>query len=333
MEVKQAYCFDDVLLEPKRSTVISRNDVNLSVDLGNNIKLAIPIVSANMKNITGSQMARVISKIGGLGLLHRFCTIDEQIEMFELTKPHENRVGISVGVQEESMDRAKKLIDKGCKIVCIDVAHGHSKLCLDMTLKLANYILNNKYNVLLISGNVATRQGAAHLANNGANVVKVGVGSGSLCSTRIEAGVGVPQLSALEDCYNCDGRIKTIADGGIRRAGDCVKALVFSDAVMLGNVLAGTDEAPGNIVTMNGVRYKEYEGSSTHKSKHIEGVKGLVQLKGGAEPVVQKLLEGIRSGCSYQGAKNLEELKINPKFVSISAEGLKESHPHDIIVR
>lgn len=333
MEVKKSYCFDDVLLEPKYSKVVSRSDVDLSVDLGKGIKLGVPIISANMKNITGPEMANVIARLGGLGLLHRFCAIEKQIEMFEKTKPYSDKVGISIGVQDESFDRAQKLIDHGCRIICIDVAHGHSKLCLDMTLKLANYILNNNYNALLISGNVATKKGAIDLANYGADVVKVGVGSGSLCSTRIEAGVGIPQLSALEDCCNADTRIKTIADGGIRRAGDCVKALVFSNAVMLGNVLAGTDEAPGDIVTMNGIRYKEYEGSSTHKSKHIEGVKGLVQLKGSAEGVVQKLLEGIRSGCSYQGASNLSELKKNPRFVSISAEGLKESHPHDVIIR
>jgi len=368
--IKQGFCYDDVLLIPQRSSVNSRADIDLSVDLGKEVKLDIPVISANMKNVTGPTMAKAIASMGGLGLLHRFCSVDEQIDMFKESSGNYNTVGCSIGVHDNDFERAKKLIDVGCNIICIDVAHGHSEICLNMTEKLADYIQKDFPDVLLIAGNVATAFGANDLYQAGADVVKCGIGSGSLCSTRLEAGAGCPQLTALENCFNASRptiqydttvhinsteipaneqeikmgtfegwdllaprRFKIIADGGIRRAGDCVKALVFADAVMLGNVLAGTDEAPGNIVTINGMKYKEYEGSSTHKSKHIEGVKGLVGLKGPVSLVVEKLLEGIRSGCSYQGAENLEELKECAEFIQISNAGLKESHPHDIYLK
>jgi len=321
-----------------------------------------------MKNVTGSEMAKKIAKMGGLGLLHRFCSVEEQVDMFKDAAGNYNTLGCSIGVQDKDFDRAAALIEHGCEIICIDVAHGHSELCLKMTSTLRDYIEHQKLNVLIIAGNVATARGAEDLYQAGADVIKVGIGSGSLCSTRLEAGAGVPQLTALENCFHASlatkmyesnvkiesnthaggvvnlgpheiwdwdapRKFKIIADGGIRRAGDCVKALAFADAVMLGNVLAGTDEAPGNIITINGIKYKEYEGSSTHKSKHVEGVKGMVPLKGPVNLVVEKLLEGIRSGCSYQGAEDLEELKECAEFIQISGAGLAESHPHDIYLK
>lgn len=334
MDIVPGYTFDDVLLVPKYTEVMSRDDVDLSVNLGKGIKLNIPIVSANMKNVTGVEMAKKIGEMGGLALLHRFCTIDEQTDMWKESE-FPNNVGCSIGVQKEDIENAKKIFDVGCKIICIDVAHAHSKICLSMVENIAKEIQARNSNVLLIVGNIATYKGALSLYDAGADVIKAGIGGGSLCLTRLEAGTGVPQLTALENCYKIKSlgrKIAIIADGGLRRAGDCVKALIFSDAVMLGNILAGTNEAPGNITVINKTRYKEYEGSSTYNNKHVEGVKGLIPLKGEVTKVVQTLLEGIKSGLSYQGAHNLERLKENPQFVSISSAGLIESNHHDILI-
>lgn len=333
MNIKTGLTFDDVLLVPKHSKIPSRSQIDLSVELGKGIKLRIPIISANMKHVTEIQMARAIADLGGMAILHRFNLIGEQISMLISAKSSQGLVGAAIGVQEEDKERAAALVDHGCRVLCIDVAHGDHDNCIRMT----EHIAKAYPQVLLISGNVATRIGALRLNEAGADVIKVGIGGGSLCTTRIETGNGVPQLTALEDVYEAlndrryetlDWKLKIISDGGIRRAGDIVKALCFSDAVMLGNLLAGTDEAPGNIVYLDGQRYKEYAGSSTHKTNNIEGVSSLVPTKGPVKSIIEKLLDGIRSGCSYQGAKNLDELKENPEFISVSHAGLIESHPH-----
>lgn len=350
IKIRDGLCFDDVMLIPKYSDVSSRKLVDLSVDLGKGIKLEIPIISANMSNVTGVDMAIALANLGGLPILHRFYpTAEEQISNFKLVKKSVELVGCSVGVQADDVSLTDALVDNGCKILCVDIAHGDSAHGSKMT----EYIAKKYPEVLLISGNVATHWGAVTLHNAGADVIKVGVGGGSLCTTRIETGNGVPQLTALDDVYGYSRevetirvvtpksghdemrftgkrRFKVIADGGIRRAGDIVKALCFADTVMLGNLLAGTDEAPGNIITIDGLPYKEYAGSSTHKTGHVEGVAALVRCKGSVAGVIRSLLEGVRSGLSYQGAHNLEELRKFPEFVSISNAGLTESHPHDV---
>lgn len=342
MQVKTGYTFDDVLLVPKYSEITSRQHVDLSVDLGKGVKLVTPIVSANMKSITEVAMAQRMILFGGLAIFHRFGPPDSQIQFFKETasayiEPENarNHVGCSVGIQYEDQKLVDKIVDVGCKIICVDVAHGDHVGCNEMT----SWIAKKYPDVLIIAGNVATRSGALRLYDSGANVIKVGIGGGSLCTTRIETGNGVPQLTALEEVYESskahhwsatgERRFKIIADGGIRRAGDIVKALCFSDAVMLGKLLAGTDETPGWVDQgTNGKKFKEYAGSSTHKTNHVEGVIAKIPCKGPVTPIITKLLEGLRSGCSYQGASNLEELKISPEFVSITNAGLKESHPH-----
>lgn len=340
MIVKPGYTFDDVLLLPKYSEIRSRSEVDISVDLGKGVKLTLPIVSANMSNVTGSHMAGVLAgQLGCLPILHRFYTThDELIEDYKravfcssvFSAVQYPVIAASVGVQAQDKELVAKLVDAGCKVICIDVAHGDHLNCRDMT----SFVAKTYPDVLLIAGNVATGAAAAMLANDGADVIKVGVGGGSLCTTRIETGNGVPQLSALEDVYSRSTRMpkpfKVIADGGIRQAGDIVKALCFSHAVMLGNLLAGTDEAPGKVTEVNGIKYKEYVGSSTHKSQHVEGVRASVKCKGGVARIIDHLIAGLRSGCSYQGAENLAELRDKPQFISISSAGLKESHPHDI---
>lgn len=337
MYIMDGLTYDDVLLIPKYSEVETRSSVDLSVDLGKKVNLKIPVITANMADITGPEMARTIAFMGGLGLLHRFCSLDEQVRDFEKATYRSDgdlfgNVGCSLGVKEEDKERLDVLYDSGCRIFCIDVAHGHNKNCGDMT----EYVAKKYSNVLLISGNVATPEGARYLADCGADVIKIGVGPGSLCSTRVETGNGIPQLTALQqiamDRNNRNLSYKIIADGGIKRAGDLVKALCFADTVMLGSLLAGTDEAPGQNVKVNGITYKQYRGSSTLKDKHIEGVQGMVPLKGPVSDVIDKLLQGLKSGCSYQGVGNLSDLKKDPRFVRISNSGLLESHPHSVIL-
>jgi IMP dehydrogenase len=350
MEVEKGYAYDDVLLIPKKSKISSRSTIDISTDLGRGVVLKIPIVSANMRDVTGMRMATTIAKLGGLAILHRFNDASyNQVQAFEdathCGSEYVSNIGVSVGVKPEDESQAATLIGKGAKIICVDVAHGHH----ENVCKMIQTIRRIREDVLIIAGNVATHLGAIFLGQEcGADVVKVGVGPGSLCTTRIETGNGVPQLTALEHAWNhrierhwdydkgcvvgTTEHYRTVADGGIKSAGDIVKALCFSNAVMIGNLLAGSSEAPGDIIVKDGQRYMRYAGSSTHKASHVEGVSGLVRYKGRTEQLVQKLVEGLRSGMSYQGASSLDELREDPKFVSISHAGLTESRPHDVMV-
>lgn len=323
--------YDDVLLIPDYSEIESRSQVDISVDLGKGVKLRVPIISANMKHVTDVKVAQLMAELGGLGILHRFGTIDEQVKDFQSVK---GLVGASVGIKEK--DRVKALVEAGCKIICIDVAHGHSKGCLEMT----SWIAGEYPSVLLISGNIATAAGARALAEAGADVVKCGIGGGSICSTRIETGNGVPMMTSLQWVfeeasdginYTSDRNFKIIADGGIKTGGDLVKALSRSDAVMVGNLLARSMEAPGRVIEVDGKMYKEYHGSSTLKTNRVEGVRGAVPVEGTLEQILLRLTEGLQSGCSYQGAGNLEELKRKAQFVKITSMGLMESKPHSIV--
>lgn len=327
MTIRQGLTFDDVLLVPKHSTLKSRSDVDTTVDFGKGVKLQIPIISANMKSVSEDRMANAMYELGGLTLLHRFTTVEENVAMFKRCA----FAGASIGVKDDDLPRLEALIKAGCKIICVDIAHGDSDACVRMV----DQIHKRHPEVLLIAGNVATADGAMRLHKAGADVIKVGIGPGSLCTTRIETGNGVPQLTALMDVYEArkaaHANFTIIADGGIKSAGDIVKALCFSDAVMVGNLLAGTEESPGEIVTINGQEFKQYNGSSTHKSNHIEGVTALVPYKGSVEHIITKLMEGVRSGCSYQGAHSIKDLQKNPEFVTISHAGLIESHPHNVV--
>jgi IMP dehydrogenase len=338
INVKKAYAFDDLLMVPKYSRIESRSNVDLSVDLGKGFKLSIPIISACMKHVTGVKMAEKLSQLGGLPILHRFCTIDEQVDMFMSLNISDGFAGCAVGVKEEDKDRVKELVEAcKCNIICVDVAHGHSKICGDMV----SWIASKYPEILLIAGNVATIEGADYLAVRGANAIRVNIGSGSLCSTRIQTGFGVPALSCLSEVYDgsfdyCNKskrRYKIIQDGGVKNSGDIAKSLVFSDVVMLGNLLAGTLETPGEPLMINNQMVKEYEGSSTHKSTYIEGVKGYVPFKGPVEIIIENLMQGLRSACSYQGVSNLEDFKKDVQFVEISNSGLLESRPHSIMVK
>jgi len=326
IRISPAFTFDDVLLVPKHSTIRSRSLVNTNVDLGKGIFLSVPLVSSNMKTVTGPDMAMNIAKLGGLGLLHRFTSTSQQVRDYEYaSKVHPNNVGISIGVNDVVESRFL-LNETNARIVCIDVAHGHMEACLEMT----NMIAGEFPNILLIAGNVCTPEGAWDLVNAGADVVKIGVGPGSLCTTRIKTGNGVPQLTALDNVWSSfetkAGKKPTIiADGGFRTSGDIVKALCFSHAVMLGSILAGTDSSPGEVIEFEGKKYKQYSGSSTLKNHHVEGVSKFVPFKGSTESVIDELMQGVRSGMSYQGVDNLMDLKIDPEFVNVTRASLIES--------
>lgn len=330
MRVRKGYTFDDVLLVPKESCIPSRDLIDISTDLGKGVVLKVPFISANMKTVTDVNMARVVAGLGGLGLLHRFgsdrAVVDWFVEATRNATQYTRNIGVSIGVQKQDYAIAKAYKKAGVKIICVDVAHGDHKLAMDMV----RYLRKISEDWLIIAGNIATAEGARRLRNCGADVIKCGIGPGSLCSTRIKTGNGVPQLTALSDVYEGVEGCKIIADGGIKESGDITKALCFSDAVMLGNLLAGTNEAPGLTVIVDGKLYKQYVGSSTHKTNYIEGVSGLVPFRGDVRQIFSELSGGLRSGMSYQGAYNLSELKKDPEFVQITSAGLTESHPHDV---
>jgi len=336
LRIKKSYCFDDVLLVPKLTNIKSRDEIDLSVDLGKGIKLNIPITSANMKTVTQPKLAAQMCYLGGLGILHRFTAnriIDYRETQTMVNKPINSNVGVSVGIAESEKEFLKALTSEtDCKIVCLDIAHAHSTECLNFV----EYIAKNYPQLLLVAGNVATAMGAVALASAGADVIKIGIGGGSICSTRSTTGNGVPQLTAISEAYEALDNlqfknVKVISDGGLKTSGNIVKALCFSDAVMLGTMLAGCNEAPGTIVEVDGHRYKEYVGSSTYKARYIEGITSRVACKGSLADTIEQLCDGIRSGCSYQGVRNLEDLKINPEFVEISNAGLIESNTHSVI--
>lgn len=329
MTIREGLAFDDVLLEPAYSCIQSRSLIDLHCGFtGDRASLTFeqPIIPANMKDIASTALVNAQLDTGGLALLHRFQSIEEQVEQFR-DIDCSAKLGASVGVKREDFDRAKALVLAGCRIFCVDIAHGDSYLAVQM----ASYLRHDVgARCFVIAGNVATATGARRLWEAGADAVKVGVGPGSLCTTRIETGNGVPQLTALMDVAKVRDEYfpkkGIIADGGVRSAGDCVKALCFSDMVMLGRCFAGTDEAAG----FAGSEYKTYSGSSTHKANHVEGVRARVPKAGPYAKVVKRLLEGIRSGCSYQGSDTLRQLRAHPQFIRITNSGLRESYPHDV---
>jgi IMP dehydrogenase len=339
MTIREGLTYDDVLLSPVYSTIQHRDEQN--IDLRVNIVCDVadiifdhPIVPANMEDVAGPILLSRQVESGGLALMHRFQSVEAQIETFKALG-EEPVIGASIGVQWEDQEAAEKLCAAGIGIICVDIAHGDHSLAERMVSFL--HRMDSTKRPIIIAGNVATKGGAKRLWEAGADIVKVGVGPGSLCTTRIETGCGVPQLTAImdvaevrEEYFPCNG---IIADGGIKNAGDCVKALCFADMVMVGNLFAGTNESPGaRLARLEESTQKRYRGSSTHKTSHVEGVQAWVKASGPFDDVLYRLLEGIRSGCSYQGSENLEQLKEGPELIRITSAGLRESYPHDVHV-
>lgn len=340
------YSFADVLLTPKKSVLRSRTEANLTSYLTSKIKLDIPVISANMDTVTESTMAIAVGKLGGVGVIHRFNKPSDQADEVAKVKNENILIGSAIGIRNEDIDRAKLLLEAGSDFLVVDIAHGHSEQLGEFIKKLKKLFPSKD----LIAGNVATAEGVRFLASLGVSAVKVGIGPGSACTTRIVTGFGVPQLSAILDCAAEAKKhgLPVIADGGIDSSGALVKALAAgASTVMLGNLLAGTDEAPGKVVTRGDKRYKMYRGMasteanldrfaksgwdpSSYKSVS-EGVAGLVSYKGPVSGVVEKLMGGLRSGISYSGARDIPGLHSSAEFVEITPAGLRESLPHDLI--
>lgn len=337
---------DDVLLLPQHSNINSRSEVDLSWFLGNQ-KINLPIISANMDCITGVDMAVKLASLGGLSILPRFDKPEIQVQNVKKVKEQKSIVGASVGINDEEWFRIDLLVNIGVDHLNVDVADGH----LQRTIDFVHQIRSKYPHISLSAGVVASADGATSLFKAGADIVKVGIGGGSICTTRIVTGCGAPNLTAILDCAKVARKYGKIiwADGGIKNSGDAVKCLAAGvSAVVLGNVLAGTDETPPQIITINGKKYKSYNGStsSTEKQrqlekdsvgksdlyvKHIEGVEGFVPYKGPVSGLLDIFVAGIKSGYSYCGAPSTQKLWQKAKFIQVTSASLQESNSHDII--
>ena len=345
--------YDDVLLLPDASDVVP-SEVNTSTRLTRNISLSIPIASSAMDTVTESQMAIAMAKAGGIGIVHRNLSIEDQVKHVVLAKAA-GIVGAAVGVGEDGFARAVALIEAGVDVVVVDTAHGHHRGVLNAVARIKKEFPG----IDIIGGNVATRAGAQALNNAGVDAVKVGVGPGSICTTRVVAGVGVPQVTAIMEahkaCVTAD--IPLIADGGLQYSGDIAKAIVAgADTVMLGSLLAGCAESPADLIEINGRKFKGYRGmgslgamqsrgeqKSYSKDRYMqddvlaedklvpEGIEGKVAYSGPVAQVLHQLVGGLRSGMGYAGAATIAELQTRGQLIQITAAGLHESHPHDIL--
>ncbi len=340
MEIKErsrGLAYDDVLIVPTKSEVKSRRDPSLQSRLTKKISLQTPIVSANMDTITEGQMMIAMSELGGFGILHRFMNIAEQVR--EVQKVREKgiaNIGASIGVNGDWKERAQALVDAGANVLTIDIAHGHSTSMIE-TMK---YIKDKFANVEVIAGNIATPEAAEELIEAGADAIKVGIGPGSMCTTRIITGCGVPQLTAIALCGEIARakNVPLIADGGIKTSGDIVKALAAgADTIMLGSMLSGTIETPGEI----NQGHKNYRGMASKAAQVSwrgevpegmapEGVATKVTVKGHVRDVVLEICGGIRSGMSYVNATTIDEIRNNARFIEMSSAGFQESHAHGL---
>lgn len=331
--LENSFTFDDVLLIPNYNHHESRRLVDISMESrGGALKLDLPIMTANMDTITESPMANFMGDRGGIGVLHRFMSIEENVAEF---KKCEHQVFVSVGCSEADVERAEALRAAGAEYFCVDVAHAHAKY-VGKTLKRLRELLGD---ICIMGGNVATYAGADYLASVGADIIKVGIGGGSVCSTRIKTGFGVPTLTSVQQCAKVDRSI--VADGGLRTPGDIIKALAFgADFVMLGGMFAGTAVTPGEMVTLDGGRkVKEYRGMASKEAqqtfmggmpdwKTAEGVATHVPYRDDQEAIVADIIGGLRSGLTYAGAESIRELQRKMNYTLITPAARVESMPH-----
>ena len=345
--VPEGLTFDDVLLVPAGSEVLPR-EVSLKTKFSRNITLDIPIASAAMDTVTEAPMAEALAKEGGIGVIHKNMSIEAQAEQVARVHADGLPVAGALGITADVVQRAEALQKAGADAVVLDSAHGHSA----GVVKALRQIKQALPGLDAVVGNVATAEGVRFLIDNGADAVKVGIGPGSICTTRVIAGVGVPQLSAILACAEAaeGSGVPVIADGGLRYSGDIVKALAAgADCVMCGSLLAGTDEAPGEIFEdfKNGKKFKIYRGMGSIDAMQAgsgdryfqtgamklvpEGIVGRVPFKGPVGEVLYQLLGGLRSGMGYCGAADFEALR-KAKFIRITSNGVIENHPHDLTI-
>ena len=345
--IKEALTFDDVLLLPKYSNILP-SETDISVNLTKNIKLKVPFLSSAMDTVTESSMAIAMGNSGGMGIIHRNLDIKQQSKEVAKVKEKKLLVGAAIGTTQEDIKRAKILFDSGVDLIVIDTAHGHS----EKVLKILSKIRKDNHNIPICVGNIATGEAAKQLYDSGANIIKVGIGPGSICTTRMVAGIGVPQITAVMEVSKVlkGKKIKIISDGGIKFSGDIAKAIAAgADVIMMGSIFAGTDESPGKKFKMNNKFYKKYRGMGsigamsagssnryfqknyTDKSKFVpEGVEGRVEYKGSVDKIIYQLKGGLRSSMGYIGAKRLVDIKKNAKFIKITKAGFYESMVHSV---
>lgn len=332
----QAITFDDVLLIPAYNHHESRRVVDVSMhDRLSKLSLNLPIMSSNMDTVTESNMANFMQSKGGIGVLHRFLSIEDNIKEFRRCQ---GNVFVSVGCTDAELQRAEALRDAGAQYFCVDVAHAHAKY-VGKTLKNLRQLLNDR---CIMAGNVATYAGADYLASCGADIIKAGIGGGSVCSTRIKTGFGIPMLTCIQDCARSDRSI--VADGGIRTSGDIVKALAFgADFVMIGGMLAGTMPTPGDIIiNSDGKKVKRYRGMASreaqedflgqmHEWKTAEGIATEVPYSENQDAIIADIIGGLRSGLTYAGADTITELQRKLNYVIVTPAGRLESLPHKLM--
>ena len=334
-------CFDDVLLVPQKSDINSRDEIDLTTKIGR-YRFRLPIISSPMDTVTESSMALSMFKQGGLGIIHRYNSPQEQCEMIrDVAMTLENqsssdigKISAAIGTVNDFSNRIKFLYECGVRIFCIDVAHGHHKL-VENSIKTLKDTFGTS--VAIVAGNVATAHAFEDLSEWGADAIRVGIGGGSICSTRIQTGHGVPTLQSIFDCNNA-GDADIIADGGIKTAGDIVKCLAAgASMVMLGSMLAGTAETPGEVFQSNdNKKYKVYRGMASPEAqiawrgqaRSLEGISTTVPYKGPVVDILHHLEKNIKSGLSYTGARNLKEFRARAKFIRQTSSGLFESKTH-----
>ena len=334
--MKETICFDDVLLEPKLSDIKSRSTISVDTKINNTIFTA-PLISSPMDTVTETSMLVAMSGLGGLGIVHRYNTIGQQSKLVHMSHSlGAENVGAAIGVSGDYLERAKAAVMAGANVLCVDIAHGHHTMMKNALKNLRSMFDDT---VTVIAGNVATLQGFNDLADWGAHGIRVGVGGGSICSTRIKTGHGVPTLQSVIDCSSSDRDAALIADGGIKTSGDVAKAIAAgADFVMLGSLLAGTDETPGEKVWSpeKGTWVYPYRGMASVEAQidwrghtaSVEGVASSVPAKGPVKGVVEDLIRGLRSGMSYSGAKSITEFQATSTFIKQSGSSQVESSTH-----
>ena len=354
--MKRALTYDDILLVPKYSEIETRGSINLSTLVSRRYGILQPYVASCMDTVCGYKMAIKMVELGGVGCIHRFMTVDKQCEQVSkvleyITNNHmyeewgvmyddwhseipDIPIMAAVGISESDIERAKRLVSCGANIILIDVAHGHH-INVKKMIKSLRETLPSKVDI--IAGNISTEESAIDLCDWGVDGLRVGIGGGSLCTTRIQTGHGVPNITSIIDCVK-GSKVPVMADGGIRSSGDIAKALsIGADCVMLGSLLAGTKESPGKIITKgDGILCKKYRGSASLETKsslgqsikHVEGESTLIPYKGSVDIVIEKLTDGVKSALSYSGSSNIKTFQLKSEIVEITPSGMVESKPH-----
>tara|TARA_B100000963_G_scaffold104715_1_gene90710 strand:- start:1142 stop:2218 length:1077 start_codon:yes stop_codon:yes gene_type:complete len=348
--IKEALTFDDVTLVPKYSEILP-SEVDTSIKLTEILKLKIPLLSSAMDTVTESKMAIAIAKNGGLGIIHRNLDIKKQVSEIQKVKKQKLLVGAAVGAGLNEFRRAEAILKEYVDMIVVDTAHGHTK----KVSEIIKFIKKKKTKkTALCAGNIATPEAAKFLIKLGVDIIKVGIGPGSICTTRLVAGIGVPQLSAILSVRNGikNKNVKIISDGGIKYSGDLAKAFAAgADAVMIGSLFAGTDETPGKLIRRGGKLFKSFRGMGSvgamnkgsadryfqfkqkDMSKYVpEGVEGFAKYKGKVDNIIFKLVGGLKSSMGYLGSKQIKYLRDKPKFVKITKAGFYESMVHNVDV-